>query len=94
MTARYSVWLGHRASIWSHRGYRVRGERVECSSMRDARRIVRVSLCGIVPPRSARYVSVTAEDGVYCYSDRAAMNRDDTGARADAVISRRNQDES
>lgn len=81
-TARYSIWLGSEASIWGHRGYRVRGERVEgVTSMRDARRIVRESLRG-------SYVSAKASDGIYCYHDRAAMLRDDTGCAAVAVICR------
>ena len=29
---------------------------------------------------------VATPDGIYCYADRAAMLRDDSGASADAVI--------
>ena len=80
MRRKYSIWLGCDASIWQHRGYRVVGERVEgVGSMRVARQIVRDSI--------GPFVSTTVPDGTYCYLSRVAMNRDDTGERAPAVIS-------
>lgn len=76
----YRVWLGSEASIWAHRGYVVAGQTVEgIRSERAARRIVRESI--------GRYVSMRADDGIYCYTSRADMRADDTGARAAAVIS-------
>ena len=81
---RYSVWLGCHADVWRHRGYRVRGEWVYTTSLRDARRVVRVSI--------GAYASTQVPDGVYCYRDRAAMAADDSGTGAVAVISRCAQD--
>ena len=77
----YSVWLGCRASIWAHRGYRVVGARVECSSIRDARRIVRESIGG-------QLVTVKADGGIYYYRTRADRDADDSGVSALAVIDR------
>lgn len=77
---RMSVWLGCRASIWSHRGYEVRGETVYTSSRKDARRIVRESLGDDV-------IRVQVDDGEYYYREAETADRDDTGVLADAIVS-------
>lgn len=76
----WEVWLGSKASIWSHRGYQVSGETVYATSERDALRIARVS-CGARLPR----VKVP-DDGIYIYADRETMALDDQGTLACAVI--------
>jgi len=77
----YRVWLGHRASAWSHRGYRVEGEEVTTrKGLDDAMRIVRSELGGDM-------VAVECEDGTYCYVDQEAADADQTGAQAAAVVS-------
>ncbi len=77
----YSVWLGCHASIWSHRGYRVVGEHVYADSRDDAMRIVRESIGEDV-------VTVRADGGTYCYRTQEDADADDTGAAADAVVTR------
>lgn len=74
----YSVWLGYRASIWAHRGYVVRGERVECESRADARRIVAESV-------GEDAVRVDG-DGEHYYATQEAADADSDGSSADAVI--------
>lgn len=73
------VWLGYRASIWSHRGYTVRGESVYTDSLSDAKRIVGDSL-------PFEPVAVRADDSIYYYHDQADADRDDDGSGAYAVI--------
>jgi len=77
----WQVWLGHRASIWAHRGYEVRGETVYVSSRQEAERLVRRSL-----PDGA--VRVRGDDGDYWYDDEETAESDDSGVLADAVVSR------
>lgn len=79
--ATWQAWLGSRASIWSHRGYEVRGETVYTESRADALRIARESLGEDV-------VEVRADDGTYLYADADSAARDDDGSSADAVVSR------
>jgi hypothetical protein len=77
----WKVWLGHRASVWSHRGYEVHGETVYVDSRQDAEHVVRHSL-----PDDA--VCIRADGGDYWYADEESAERDDTGILADAVVSR------
>lgn len=81
-TNNWKVWLGYRASSWSHRGYTVLGETVYTRSRRDAVRIVRESLGRRV------YRACADGDGALYYVSLAALCRDQTGALADAVVSR------
>jgi hypothetical protein len=80
-TKGWQVWLGCRASIWSHRGYEVRGETVYVESESEAEHVVRRSL-----PDGA--VRVSACDADYWYADAEMAERDDDGIFADAVVSR------
>jgi len=82
---KWKVWLGHQAHIWSHRGYKVRGETVYTVSRADAEWVARSSL-----PDTA--VCVRADDGQYWYADKNEAARDDTGALARAVVSRNDDD--
>jgi hypothetical protein len=77
----YSIWLGCNASIWSHRGYRVCGEHVYTEDRADALRIVRESI-------GEDMVAVRTEDGTYCYRTQEDADADETGASADAVVTR------
>ena len=83
MTAplRWRVWLGAGASIWSHRGYTVRGESVYTTSYRDALRLARQEV-GVTRLHVAQ-----VPDGTYCYGTRRERDADETGAAAAAVVS-------
>jgi hypothetical protein len=52
------------------------------NSMKNALHIVRCEF------RKNRIFHVKTPDGVYCYRSRADMKKDDTGAHADAVITK------
>ena len=73
------VWLGSEASIWSHRGYQVRGENVYTDTKSSALNIVRRVL-GKGAPR------ITANGSTYFYRTRDALRNDDTGERSDAML--------
>lgn len=75
------AWLGCRASIWAHRGYRVEGEMVLCSDLDDARRVVAESLgC------SLEDLVCEVGEGEYYYSSQEEAERDSDGTSADAVV--------
>lgn len=75
------AWLGYRASIWAHRGYRVEGERVLCSDLDDARRVVAESLgC----PLDELVCEVG--DGEHYYLSQEDADRDSDGSSAEAVV--------
>lgn len=75
------AWLGCRASIWAHRGYRVEGEMVLCSDLDDARRVVAESL-------GCRLEDLVCEvgEGEYYYRSQEEAVRDSDGTSADAVV--------
>lgn len=75
------AWLGCRASIWAHRGYRVEGERVLCEDLDDARRVVAESL-------GCQLEDLVCEvgEGEYYYCSQEEADRDSDGTSADAVV--------
>lgn len=75
----WRVWLGAYASLWSHRGYEVRGESVYCETRQDAERLA-LEIVG------ADAVAVPGGDGTYYYADDEAALRDSDGSRASAVV--------
>lgn len=79
-TQSWQVWMGYRASIWSHRGYTVRGETVYTDSRADAVRLVRESL--------DEPVAVRCDEATYYYATQEDADRDESGANAAAVVSR------
>lgn len=85
---KYSVWLsGGDASLWAHRGFTTRGDRVFVKTWRDAKRIARLS-CG------GRVYGVQTSDGLYCYRTPTELRADQTGAKAVAVVERSGEVES
>lgn len=74
-TREWSVWLGSEASIWSHRGYTVRGESVLCESREDAESVLR-----------ATYGDDLVEEQDHYYATQEDCDADSDGSRALAVI--------
>lgn len=77
----YSIHLGSRASIWSHRGYTVRGSRVLCESREDALAILFHSF-----PDPDQLHEFVCDDTTYYYDNEGACDADRDGSRALAVI--------
>ncbi|MBK8168193.1 MAG: hypothetical protein IPK64_19780 [bacterium] len=75
-THTHSVWLGSDASIWAHRGYVVRGERVLCESRKDAKAVV-ARTCG---------EDLVVWGGSHFYASREECDADEDGTGACAVI--------
>lgn len=77
----WTVWLGARASIWSHRGYTVSGERVICEDKADAATVLQGSFAD-----ADALVEVECDAGAYYYDTQEAADRDQDGSRAIAVV--------
>jgi hypothetical protein len=83
-----SIWLGHRASIWARRGYKVQSERVMLDADDNYSRILHNSF-----DDADQLVKVRCDNAIYYYDSQEDADLDQEGTNALAVVNFGEEDE-